>query len=148
LGIGLLFLGLTAWSYDAWLWVSSSDLAFWSFITLILAVSAAVTLVIVDKRFDWLDWTGMQPKRLLSTQNRDHNRRGRVVRMFETLNIYLSKDDLQTICFYLSDVEYDNLPAQTKKGRIRELVELMDRRRRLSELRELIFQLRPDIPLN
>ena len=43
-------------------------------------------------------------------------------------------NELQQLCFELGDVEYENLPGQTKSAKTRELVQFMGRRNRLDEL--------------
>lgn len=42
--------------------------------------------------------------------------------------------ELQKLCFELDDIEYENLPGQTKSAKTRELVQHMSRHNRLDEL--------------
>ena len=55
-------------------------------------------------------------------------------------------EELKNLCFYLN-VDYDNLPAEGKNNKARELVQYLENRQRLSELKELIREQRPDIVL-
>ena len=56
----------------------------------------------------------------------------------------LSVEDVQNVCFDLQ-VSYDDLPATNAAGRVRELVELMRRENRVSELVVLLARDRPDV---
>lgn len=55
-----------------------------------------------------------------------------------------SDDELRTLCFELS-VDYDNLAADTKKGKARELIAEMQRHGRVNELVEKLLDARPHI---
>lgn len=57
---------------------------------------------------------------------------------------YLNEEELRTLCFDL-DVDYENLPAQGKAGKVRELISYLRRAGRVSELVEQCRKLRPDV---
>jgi len=52
------------------------------------------------------------------------------------------REELRTLCFDL-DVEYDDLPAEGRSGKARELIIYMDNRGRTAELLALCVQRRP-----
>ena len=52
------------------------------------------------------------------------------------------REELRTLCFDL-DVEYDDLPAEGRSGKARELIIYMDNRGRTAELLALCAQRRP-----
>ena len=54
-------------------------------------------------------------------------------RIQESLLAEFNLDELKQLCFDL-DVEYDNLPGETKSAKTRELVQLMGRHTRLEAL--------------
>lgn len=55
-----------------------------------------------------------------------------------------NREELRTVCFNL-EIDYDDLPAEGKANKARELVSYLDRRGRIPELIETGKQLRPDI---
>jgi DNA polymerase III delta prime subunit len=63
----------------------------------------------------------------------------------QLLSTWFNLDGLRTLCFEL-DVEYEDLPAETRSGKARELIIYLDRRGRISDLVTIGAQLRPDIP--
>jgi len=71
--------------------------------------------------------------------------RGYLARLRQILATRFSEEDLQTLCFDLG-VDYDDLPAQGKAGKARELIAYLEHRVRIPELVETGKRLRPDIP--
>jgi hypothetical protein len=56
---------------------------------------------------------------------------------------HFDAEELRTLCFDLG-VSYDDLPAQGRKNKARELIAYVERRERLGELLELLRETRPD----
>ncbi len=65
-------------------------------------------------------------------------------RLYEKLTQHFSKEELQTLCFNLK-VDYDDLPAQGKAAKARELILYLERRGRLDELIDLCRLERPGV---
>jgi len=68
----------------------------------------------------------------------------RVTRLLQILSERFDEGDLRTLCFHLK-VDYDDLPAQGKTNKARELVQYLERRDRILDLLETGKQLRSDI---
>jgi len=68
--------------------------------------------------------------------------RGELRRIIDT---YLSESELRNFCFD-QDVDYENLPGQTKGDKVRGLIEYFERHRSHGELVEAIYQLRLNAP--
>ena len=64
--------------------------------------------------------------------------------LLELLVKRFSEDELKTLCFHLQ-IDYDDLPADGKTGKARELISFLDRRERVPELIKIGNNLRPDI---
>lgn len=64
------------------------------------------------------------------------------IQLFQKLSTGLNEGELQTLCMALG-IDYENLPAQGKENKIRELIRALERRGRLSELVELYEKLYP-----
>lgn len=58
---------------------------------------------------------------------------------------YFDQGELQTLCFYLN-VDYDALSGEGKANKARELVQYLERRGRINELKIEIIKRRPRIP--
>jgi eukaryotic-like serine/threonine-protein kinase len=56
-----------------------------------------------------------------------------------------NEEELRDFCHYLKDVDYENLPGNSKSEKTRELINYLKRRNRVEELVELGNKLRPDI---
>jgi 2'-5' RNA ligase/tetratricopeptide (TPR) repeat protein len=65
-------------------------------------------------------------------------------KLAQLLTKYFDKEELRTLCFNLG-VDYNDLPAEGKTNKARELVSYLERRSRIIELIEVCQQLRPDI---
>ena len=65
------------------------------------------------------------------------------LRLFEILNAHFDDGELRTLCFYL-DVDYDNLTGG-KVGKMRELVNYLERRQRIPDLVTIGKRLRSDV---
>ncbi len=90
-----------------------------------------------DGRQDWWD-SASQP--LVSMPlSRDP-----LVILRQHLASYFNNDELRTLCFDLR-VEYEDLAADSREGRTRELVSLMDRHCRVPELIAKCAELRPKV---
>jgi hypothetical protein len=61
------------------------------------------------------------------------------------LSAHFNREELRTLCFEL-DVDYDDLPAQGKTAKARELIAYLTRRDRLADLFQTGARLRPDVP--
>ena len=70
--------------------------------------------------------------------------REHLVKLCGLLDSRFDEGDLRTLCFEL-DVDYDGVPAIGKANKARELVSYLERRNRITELIEVVKQLRPDI---
>ncbi len=64
--------------------------------------------------------------------------------LYQMLCDYWNEEELRDICFML-DVDYDNLPAQGKNHKARELVKYLDARERLAELSALCRKSHPHL---
>ena len=64
--------------------------------------------------------------------------------LFQILVDRFSDDELRTLCFHLQ-IDYEELSAEGKSGKIRELIEYLQRRHRVHELVSSGKQLRPDV---
>jgi hypothetical protein len=67
-----------------------------------------------------------------------------LARLHKVLDAHFNEEELRTLCFDLN-VDYDNLPAQGKVNKARELIAYLDRHGRIPELLRMGEQLRPDI---
>lgn len=79
-------------------------------------------------------------------ENRIEQDRERLVRLRRRLAAHFSLDELRTLCFDLG-IAHENLP-DTLDGMARELVRFCERHGRISELMEVLNQLRPGISFN
>lgn len=61
-----------------------------------------------------------------------------------TMREKLSTEEVQDLCFDLT-LDYENLPGTTTPGKVRELIELLKRQNRVSELVTLLARERPDV---
>ena len=86
---------------------------------------------------------------MLAMSEESINRLGSVSlpRLAQLIATYFSQDELHELCFHLG-VDHQDLPADGKRNKARELVTHMDRRGRTAELAAMIRQLRPHIGLN
>lgn len=62
----------------------------------------------------------------------------------QTVNMALSEEDLRTLCFDLN-IEYEDLPAQGKEGKVRELIAKMRREGHIENLNSHLSNIRPKI---
>ena len=69
----------------------------------------------------------------------------RLTRLLQTLSRRFDEGELQSLCFHLA-VSYDDLPAQGKANKARELVQYLERRGRIYDLIRQGQSLRPDVP--
>jgi hypothetical protein len=65
-----------------------------------------------------------------------------LARLRRNLDEYFNDEELRNLCADLN-VDYDNLPAQGKENKIRELIAYLDRRLRIPELAKKCGELRP-----
>ena len=65
-------------------------------------------------------------------------------KLLQNLDGHFSEEDLRTLCFELV-VDYENLPAQGKVGKARELILHLERSGRIPEFIDRCRQLRPNI---
>ena len=70
------------------------------------------------------------------------------VDLLDALTRLFSDDELQTLCFKLSNVDYESLGGSGKAGKARELVELMERTGRLGELADVVRRERPGLGIS
>lgn len=86
---------------------------------------------------------------MLAMSEEGVNRLGSVSlpRLAELISTYFSQDELHDLCFRLG-VDHQDLPADGKRNKARELVTHMDRRGRTAELTAMVGRLRPHIGLN
>jgi hypothetical protein len=66
------------------------------------------------------------------------------VKLFEILQARFNKEELHTLCFYLT-INYEDLGGDTKEGKTRELILYLDRRQQLPQLIAAGKRLRPKI---
>jgi len=78
---------------------------------------------------------------VISTGGLPHPQR---VKLRQSLVDSFGDDDLRTLCFDLQ-VDYENLPAEGKAGKVRELVAQLERTGRIPELVEMCCKVRPSI---
>jgi hypothetical protein len=69
----------------------------------------------------------------------------RRTRLLQVLSERFDEGELRTLCFNL-EIKYEDLPAEGKANKARELIQYLERRERISDLVEAGKQLRPDIP--
>ena len=65
-------------------------------------------------------------------------------RLRQLLAERFSEGELRTLCFDLG-IEYDDLPGEGRADRARELVAYLERRDRISDLKEIGERMRPDV---
>jgi formylglycine-generating enzyme required for sulfatase activity len=82
--------------------------------------------------------SGLEPATQSVTQLTDIDR----LRLLEAISQFYSQEELRTLCFELG-VDYDDLPAQGKVNRARELIQQCERTYRLAALIEVCQQQRP-----
>ena len=70
-----------------------------------------------------------------------------LARLRQNLVDYFNDEQLRTLCFDL-EIDYENLPAQAKAGKAKELVAELERTSRTSELVEICSRLRPHVSWN
>ena len=63
-------------------------------------------------------------------------------KLLEKIDNHFDKDELRTLCYYL-DIDFDNISGDNKKSNARELVLLMARKGRLSDLVKTCKTMRP-----
>jgi len=63
---------------------------------------------------------------------------------YHQIDEHFNEAELRELAFILQ-VDYENLPGNTKRGKARELVSYMDRRDRLGELMAALLTLRPGV---
>jgi hypothetical protein len=73
---------------------------------------------------------------------RDEARQAYLSRLLQSLSESFSLGDLHSLCFEL-EVDFEDLPAETRMGKARELIIFMERRRRLDDLVAKCRELRP-----
>ena len=64
--------------------------------------------------------------------------------IFQLMNETLGLDDLKTLCFMLGN-EYDNLPGEGKSGKIRELIQSVERQGTVKILVATLSEYRPNV---
>jgi DNA-binding NtrC family response regulator len=69
----------------------------------------------------------------------------RLTRLLQMLSERFDEGELKSLCFHL-EVGYDDLPAQGKANKARELVQYLERRGRIYDLIKKGEELRPDVP--
>ena len=69
-----------------------------------------------------------------------------LVQWHQLLNHHFNEEELKTLAFELT-ITYDDLPANGRQNKARELISLLDRHHRLAELRDLVARQRPTLPL-
>lgn len=67
-----------------------------------------------------------------------------LIKLHELLDLHFSEEDIRTMCFYLG-VDYDNLPAQGKANKARELILHFQRLDRIQNIIKLGQEMRPSI---
>lgn len=65
-------------------------------------------------------------------------------KLYEILTTYFDDEELRTLCFQLN-LDYDDLPAEGKSNKARELIMYLERHGRLSEIFEVGKHLRPTL---
>ena len=65
-------------------------------------------------------------------------------RLRQVLATRFNDGELRTLCFDLG-IEYDDLPGEGRADRARELVAYLERRDRISDLKEIGERMRPDV---
>ena len=86
----------------------------------------------IERHYDPVNDVELDVKQLLAGIETPALRRERQVQ--ELLLAEFNLEGLQQLCFDL-DVDYENLPGETKAAKTRELVQFMGRRGRLDELK-------------
>lgn len=81
-----------------------------------------------------------------STQMAEADRNGLRVKLRQILTDRFSEEELRTVCFDLG-LDYDDLPAQGKAGKARELVAYSERSGHIAELIDHCQKLRPNASL-
>lgn len=67
-----------------------------------------------------------------------------LVKLFQNIDRHFNDSELRDVCFQL-DISYEDLPGPGKRDKVRDLVTMLDRHGRLSDLTILTTQLRPKI---
>ena len=68
------------------------------------------------------------------------------VRLLGLLKDYFSEEELRDLSFYLDGLDFDDLPGRGKAAKAREMVQFLQRRRRVQDLVETGRDVRPDVP--
>lgn len=66
-------------------------------------------------------------------------------KILETLDSHFNLEELRTLCFYLPDVEYEDLGGEGRIGKARELVRFMESKKRVNELWATMRRLSPGL---
>ena len=83
--------------------------------------------------------------RELASQQRDKTAQSKVrARLRQELTEHFSDEELRTLCFDLG-LDYEDLPAQGKAGKARELIAEVERSANIAKLIELCRRLRPNV---
>jgi hypothetical protein len=83
----------------------------------------------------------------VSTEDTEESHQPKLIQITILLNRHFNHEELRTLCFRLG-VEYDDLPAEGRANKARELVKLLDRESRILELIVLCKALRPNVTWN
>jgi len=92
------------------------------------------------ERIDYPQSPFVESNVVLSEQNQNKKLSGLLKLLVNRFN----EDELKTICFHLN-VDYEVLPAVGKVGKARELINYLERRKRIADLVLVGIELRPDI---
>ena len=67
-----------------------------------------------------------------------------VIDLFDLYNTHFNEEEVKTLCFKL-DIDYDSLMGNGKKGKIRELIHLFDRKGKIEVLIQEIIKSIPEM---
>ena len=67
-------------------------------------------------------------------QNDDHPAESTSIQLFKNMVASYNLSELKELCFDLNDVEYENLPGETKNGIVISLIQFYEKHKKIQKL--------------
>ena len=113
------------------------------------ATGLIVRLDVIEKRLAQLEEEAAELgrwRKLVTSSPTDTGSLDRKSSYLEAMTTFFSDDELNTLCFQLG-VDYDALPATGTHGKARELIDYLERRKKLERLYAKVKEERPFLDL-
>jgi hypothetical protein len=103
------------------------------------------TLPVGFDRYHWLvDIHDLGTRKVGSSMERELSRNTFLATLQQITDSHFDREDMRMMCFHLG-IDFDNLPAEGKGHKARELIKFLERRGRIMELVKYVEQQRPAI---